>query len=501
VDGRLVIVSPTSGSASSVVLRASSAADARQKVLGGAPTVAIGQPAQPAVLEGKSKLNRPVDLGARSIIRLQVDDGQVQDIDCRGEDPTSTFPDEAVDRINAVFPGLASLEEERRLVLRAEHRVALLSLRCFTLFEFPPVPSRSAGQAVQHGTTWSVRNSSVRDEPAEWVLTSHTGVDRPRLTRRDTGNWVQVNAVIPGGFTLHVRPTDEDGLEAWMEAPGRASHNLSSALEAQPGPEALCLPVGESRWLYNDCFGDRFDAAYFGHRPRRGRRPRQEIVPGHFAGGEVCHSPGTFNLSRFYDAAQPGTETVFGSRQAEIATQATSAFVYLTHQAARFELRLPRDLPPQLGGRFNTARFAGEGTLYGAAIFDLPEDPRALDEQVKARPAMVTAHVALVADEQVPIYDVPFNTDRPLVGGSHDRYARAYLRQPGVPGLVELRAKEPGEWGNLILITAPDAETPGAYDITATYTGQDVFENARQKVAEQVAYARAAGIMAEVTRR
>ena len=44
-------------------------------------------------------------------------------------------------------------------------------------------------------------------------------------------------------------------------------------------------------------------------------------------------------------------------------------------------------------------------------------------------------------------------------------------------------------------------EVPGAFNITITYTGRDVFENAREKVAQQIAFARAAGVLAEVTRR
>jgi hypothetical protein len=510
-DGRLVILSPTTGGGSSVVLRQSSAADARPKLLGDAPTVALGQPGQPAVLTGQAKLSRPVDLSQRPVIRLRVDGGGAQDIECTGERPDRTFPDEVVDRINTVFPGLAALDSQRRLVLTATRWVELLALRYFTMFEFPPVATRSPDQPVHHGVAWSVTNDSIRDEPVEWVLTSLHGVDRPRLTNRDTGGWVQVNAVIPAGFTLHVR-LDEAltpgaglirplGVRAWMDAPDRTTRDLTGAVEIYPGPDVLRLPIGESHWQYGDCYGDRFEAAYFGRRSRRGRPRPLPVVPGHFAGGEVCHSPGAFNLSRFYNPEQPGTETVFGSRTAAVEPQATSGFAYLTHQAGQFELQLPTDLPPQFGGRFNIARFAGESVTYVAAIFDLPEDPQALDEQVKVHPSMVTARVELIPDEGVPIYDVPFKDDKPLVGGSKDTYARVYLRQPGVPGVVELRAGEVGAWGNLIVVSAPDSATPGAFDVTVTYTGRDMFENARQKVAEQLAFARAAGVLARVTRR
>jgi len=207
-----------------------------------------------------------------------------------------------------------------------------------------------------------------------------------------------------------------------------------------------------------------------------------------------------FNISSFFDEAH-GSLTVFGSRAGVKQAQASTAFAYQMHQAGQFELELPADLPPHFGGRFNSARFAGISITYPAAILDLPEDARALDEQIKQAPAFVTALVELNPQEEVPIYDLPIKTDKPLVGGSPTSYARAYVRQPGVPGLVELRAKDQGDWGNLIRVVAPESAMPGAFDVTVTYTGTDVFENARSKVAEQLAGARAAGVLARVIRK
>jgi len=511
-EGMLFIISPTTGAGSSVTLKQSTKADARQRLLGDTPSVVLGQPGQAAVLVGTTKLSRPIDLSQRAMIQLRVDNGEVREITCSGENPARTFPDEVVNAINAVFPGLATLDAEWHLVLSAALRIELLALRHFTVFEFSPVETRTEPQPVQFRTTWSVTNASVRDEPVEWVLYSLRGVDRPRLTRRDTRGWVRVNAVVPAEWTLHVRLLDDGQLQAWMDTPDGQHRDLTDVLDVYPSPDVLRLPIGESQWRYSDCFGARFNSAFFGSRPSRGRPRKLDVVPGHFAGGEVCQSPGIFNQSRFYDPDQPGTETVFGTQAELDHPVALSTFWYRTHQAGCFELQLPTDLPPQFGGRFNTARFTGPGVTYTAAIFDLPEDPQALDEQVKARPGMVTAHVTLIPDrlpapngvplfDDIPVYDVPFKDDRPLVGGSKDQYARLYLRQPGVLGGVELRATDVGEWGNAITVSAPDSDVPGAFDVTVTYTGQDVFENARPKVAEQLAYARAAGVLAEVTRR
>ncbi|HWQ15750.1 MAG TPA: hypothetical protein VNL77_23315, partial [Roseiflexaceae bacterium] len=533
LDGKLVILSPTRGAGSSVALRISTAADARSRLLGDAPLTALGAPGRPAELRGAVSLNRPLDLRVRSRIRLRLDGGEIYEIDCAGERPERTFADEIVAKINVVLPGAAALDGERRLVLRAARRVELLAQRHFTLYEFTPVAARTPEQELRYGTTWEVASASVRAEPAAWALRSLSGVDRPRLTNRDTGAWVMVEAVIPAGFTMHVQVDDEGALRAWMEAPGRPTRDLRERVRAGLGAAAepaesvaravaaaLTLPTGRSRWLYTDCYGDRYDAAYFGQRPRRGRRPRLQVVPAHFAGGQVCHAPGVFNQSRFHNPEQPGTETVFGSREAQARPQAATWFSYRSHQAGRFELELPSDLPPQFGGRFNEARFAARSAggqpvpniVYREAIFDLPGDPRALQEQIEARPNIITARDTFIEAEEIetggefpiyrgaPIYSVPFNLPRPLAGGGAGAPARAYLVQPGVEFAVELIAREPGAWGNLIEISAPESETPGGFDVAVTYTGRDVFENARAKVAEQVTRARAAGVLGVVTR-
>jgi hypothetical protein len=513
-EGRLVITSPTPGGDSSVKLDQSSAADARVKLLGGAPALALGEEGDPAIITGAAKPTRPLDLSKRSRVILRVDGGEAREIDCAGEKPERTQPDEPIAAINTAFPDLATQDDQRRLMLTAAQQVELVAQRHFALFEYSPIPARTPEQLVRQNAVWPFTNDSVRDEPFEWQLNSLRGVDRPRLTRRDTQAWVQVDAVIPAGHMLRVTITDDDQPRAWMtataEGDGRAPMELTDKLTAMPGDrplaervaEVLTLPVGLSQWQYNDCYGDRFNQAYFGRRSKQGER--LPVVPGRFAGGQVCHSIGVFNVSSFYDEAA-GSETVFGSRDVELAPQASVGFANEVHQAGRFELQLPSDLPPQFGGRFNEARYAHgpkvEHLEYPGTIFDLPEDERALDEQIKRRPGMVKAAVTLEANGTTPIYDVPFNDDRALFGGSRVTPAHCYLRQPGVLGVVELIAKEPGEWGNAIVVSAPDADSPGAFDVRLRYTGEDVYENAVPKVQAQVVLARAAGVLGVVTRK
>ena len=554
VDGRLVIISPSQGAGSSVALRVSYAADARTRLLGDAPLTALGKAGLPAELHGTVALSRPLDLSTRALITLQVDDGKPRAIDCAGEVPARTFSDEVLARINAVFPDLASLDAQGRLVLRAAQRVELLAQRAFTLFEFTasPEPRRSPTQDLRHGTSWEVVNPSVRAEPFSWELTSLSGVDRPRLTS-SSGAAIWLNAVIPAGFTLRLSVDEEGAVHATATAPGRQPLNLADRVEARlagqpasppwaalPAAErariiaaVLSLPAGSSSWQYTDCYGDRFNAAFYGRRRRRGRQPPLLVVPAHFAGGELCHAPGVFNQSRYArnQTEDPLHHTIFGSRSAAERPQASCVFVYRVHEAGRFELDLPADLPPQFGGRFNQARFAARvvgnaspgftprpeeqivpNIVYENAIFDLPEDPQALDEQISARPNIVHARVILIPPEAIisgdefptydgiPIYSVPFNLPRPLVGGGPAASARAFLVQAGVLGAVELRAYEPGAWGNAITVSAPESRTPGGFDITITYSGRAVFENARSKVQTQVTQARAAGVLGIVTR-
>ncbi len=490
--------------ASHVILGESTAADASRALLGDAPRTAYGVAGAPAVL-ASLVLNRPVDLSARSVVRLRRDGGDARDVDIAGENPARTFPDEIAAAINAVFPGLAAVTG-RQVMLTADRSVEVVPLRYFTLFEHLPVEVRTDPAPLHNGTRWSVYNASVKDEPAEWVLTSISGVDRPRLTHLSAGAWLQVNAVVPPGMTLHVRFDDDDRPHARVEAPGRITRDLSAAVEVHGGTAALILPAGRSEWLYSDCYGDRFDAAFYGQRRRRLLRPT--AVPARFAGGDACHAPGVFNLSRFYDERLPGTESVYGTALTP-PTHATSVFVHQIHQAGRFELQLPSDLPPHFGGRFNEARFAERHVddlpvadyVIREATFDMRGDPSSLTAQMDARPGPVVAEVRVELEPGVPVYDVPFSGDRPLTGGDRQHRARAYLRRQGVDGVVELTAVAPGTWGNLLRIAVRDSETPGAYDVTIVYTGKDVFENARQKVAEQLATARAAGILAQVTRR
>jgi hypothetical protein len=527
-DGHLFLASPSQGAGSSVRLLQSTAADARSRVLGDVPAVTLGTPGTPAQLTGEVKLRRPVDLSRRSLIRLRVDGGDLREINLAGENPQKTYPAEVVDKINAVFPDLAAIGEGSVLALTAPKNVELLPQRTFNLFEYLPIETVTPDQPVRQRLTWSVNNKSVRAEPLEWILDSLHGVDRPRLTHQETRRYVQVNAVVPAGWILHVHLADDASLSAWLETPGQPSRTLvydpDKTYESEIyfaeylGPnktdrllqpeDVLILPTGESHWQYDDCYGDRFNQTYFGSRKRRKSFP--DAHAGHFGGGKLCRSLAIFNSSRFNSEKDNLEEvdsiTVFGSQKAVDTPQASVHFSYQTHQPGHFELQIPSDLPPQFGGRFNQMRFAqgnGSDRVYPAVIFDELLDETSIIKQLENHPGILKAGVQTEESLETgtPVYQVPFREFKPLVKGSNTEAARAYLLYNPDFGYIELNTKDPGTWGNEVFISVPEAKEPGTFDLEIRYTGKEVFENAVAKVREQVAFARAAGVLAQVTRR
>jgi hypothetical protein len=75
---------------------------------------------------------------------------------------------------------------------------------------------------------------------------------------------------------------------------------------------------------------------------------------------------------------------------------------------------------------------------------------------------------------------VPFRRPRMrlLSGGTATDQARLYLSEDDVPGVIELRACQSGEWGNAIGITVQQAG-PARFDVAVSFQGGR-FENARR---------------------
>jgi hypothetical protein len=68
-----------------------------------------------------------------------------------------------------------------------------------------------------------------------------------------------------------------------------------------------------------------------------------------------------------------------------------------------------------------------------------------------------------------------------LTLGDRERPAALYLEASGLTGVLEIRAREGGTWGNALAVVARPAG-PGLYNVEILFPGAR-FENARQVVA------------------
>jgi hypothetical protein len=256
----------------------------------------------------------------------------------------------------------------------------------------------------------------------------------------------------------------EDALVGRMEG-GAGRSALARASEAEKAA-LLSVPRGRSRWLYVECAGPRFDAARFD-------RDR-------FPGGE-CREEGIWDASRFatpHDAEKPVFAPWGGNPPVDITVSWTR------HQPGAFEVHLPADLPAYFGGRFNEARFgsAADAREVYHVVTEPEADPEHLVQTINDHSLLVAARVV----DRVPIgwTAVPIPTRRPRVHrlrrGKEGEAARIYLRDPDVPLLVELRAKEPGEWGNGVEVSVR-FHAPGRFEVSMGFGGGR-FECARAVV-------------------
>jgi hypothetical protein len=242
-----------------------------------------------------------------------------------------------------------------------------------------------------------------------------------------------------------------------------------------PPAEALRLPRGRSTWLLVPTGDSLFDASSF------------DLA--HFAGGP-CNAAGVFDVSRFdgrADANAPGPVDTL-SRFAPLVGQGPVAVTasWQSHEPGRFEIRLPADLPPQFGAKFNGARFASKGSeaeVYSGVVLDPPDDPDYIEALLQQRPDALVYAKAVAA---VPLgwegNSVPFHQPRTrrLSGGRADRPAALYLVERDVPGAFAILARENGAWGNDISVSVRYGG-PAMFEISVDYSPAR-FECARSIV-------------------
>jgi hypothetical protein len=451
-------------------------------------------------------LTAPADLSRRRRLRLTVDGGPPFEIDAAGPVPGRTFLDEAVAAIDAARPGLASATDDGRLRLTSptagpESRVELLPLRYLEVEEYPPVPAEARAE-VRHGGVLEPMNGGAAAAPAVVEIHAPHGTHGPGLADLDAGWSVRLAASLGAGETARLGRGPGEGVRAEIVAPDGAVRPLPPETLSITGKDPLVLPRGRSRWLYLECTADRFDEAAFDE--------------ARFA-GEPCSAWAVFDVSRFAaEGAAAGADE--GARFAPSGPPpdppVAVALRWRSRAPGAFRVNLPADLPPRFGGRFDEVRFAPSGPeLFADAVTEPADDPAHVTHLLGAS-RFVEAEVVPRAPLGFEAVPMPFRKPRRLTLGDADEPARLYLAEPGLAGVLEIRAREPGAWGNEIAVAARRAGA-AHFEMTVHYQG-GVFENARRAVqgsplpslAEDllgaaeigVLQAKAAGVRAEVTR-
>jgi hypothetical protein len=254
--------------------------------------------------------------------------------------------------------------------------------------------------------------------------------------------------------------------------------------EERDKADALKLVIGTSEFIYTNCHASRFDSAKFPNEPERGSGDFFNAEDARFSGG-TCREWALFDISRFSDAP-PENEAAYFGPPFPMADPAVNLQVNWTRfQPGAFTVNLPADLDEQFGARFDQGRFGlpkGAAEQYEGVLTEPASDPNYLAKQVNAHSTLVTA--APFPKSTPPAgwdaLTMPFihPRSRNLTGGTNTEFARMYLAEDGVPGLIELRARVKGEWGNTIAVTSKRSGTV-RFDMSIGYEGVRL-ESARE---------------------
>ncbi len=256
-DGdRLVLTSGKVGTASRITATHYSAGDARTLLLDQVTDTTAGADPQPARITGEIPLLSPVDLTARRVLRLSVDDGLPTDIDVSGAVPVMTFLPDIVDAINAQFPGIAAIGEDNKLQLTSNtagkhSRLAVSPLRYLEVVEYPPEVTEAAPQSLHHGTGWRIHNTGASDAHGEISLHAPQGVVWPALVNVTQGWQIRLLTVIQRGETAKISRDESRGLRAIIQSPAGETRPVPAAdilvgplgaqiTVPQPQPSRLC---------------------------------------------------------------------------------------------------------------------------------------------------------------------------------------------------------------------------------------------------------------------
>lgn len=268
------------------------------------------------------------------------------------------------------------------------------------------------------------------------------------------------------GVTIGVDPQRDDALMRRINAGSQRSMLIKAELLAKD--TVLKLFRGQNHWRYQDCHGDRFDAAHFD--------------AAHFAGGG-CRDRAIFDVSRFTPLPPEPVKTVFADAENPPQASVQLQFHWQHHRPGALQVNLPADLPARFGGRFGQARFGqapGEPERYDGVVTEPPDDAQFLVTRLNTASTLVEASVAGFVPQGWQAVAMPFRTPAPLTLGTDSAPARLYLTEEGLNGYIEIRARQAGVWGNDIAVSARESG-PALFDLEVIYGGAR-FECARKVV-------------------
>ncbi len=245
----IVLTSPTSGPGGRLALEPAAGGDARAALLGTGELDARGRPPAPASIVGDADLLLPVDLSARSLIRLAIDGEPPFDVDVAGPVPAITVLAEIVEALNRAVPGLAAATDDDRLRLTSptageQSRLAVVPLRTLDVVEYPPRDATVGPAPLRHGEPLSLTCVSVVvASEARVSFSAPQGAWGVGLVDLTTGWQLRLLEVLAPGERADLAVDDALGVTAriagadgtWRAvAPGRIRTGLGGAQEAVP---------------------------------------------------------------------------------------------------------------------------------------------------------------------------------------------------------------------------------------------------------------------------
>jgi hypothetical protein len=171
-----------------------------------------------------------------------VDGSRPRDIDVAGTVPGKTSLDEIVNRINSVFPNLASATDDDKLKLTSltageNSSVAVLPLRFLEVSEYTPSLAAPVKISARHGDGNTLSNPGAADAFTEIRITAPQGTAGPTIVNETVGWSLRLFKVIEVGEAVSVRRSEEGELGAEIISP----HGTKTPVD---GSRILVGPLG-----------------------------------------------------------------------------------------------------------------------------------------------------------------------------------------------------------------------------------------------------------------